>query len=309
MPGELNEHHIRKTAIQLGLPTDFIRKDYFVTKAIRLLTSIQNDFFELVFQGGTSLSKGYCLINRLSEDIDFRVRLKSNVVELGKNAKRAQLRLFRNLLIDTLMGAGFDIQSENVKVFYEGRYMSIRASFYGAGALTYLKPHIAIDCFFGELELEPEIKAISSMVKVILGDECDHNYFPVACVALDETAAEKWVALTRRVVSSTEKERDSDKHLVRHLYDLYQLSNTNNLSDKYFSVVQRVLQKEQTMFAVQQHIVNEEKLSYSKQALHDLRSNPKWLVHWNSFLEQMVYQPEKPTFEQALATVEKLMPY
>ena len=66
MPGELNEQQIRKTAIQLGLPTDFIRKDYFVTKAIRLLTSVQNDYFELVFQGGTSLSKGYRLINRLS---------------------------------------------------------------------------------------------------------------------------------------------------------------------------------------------------------------------------------------------------
>lgn len=73
MPGELNIYQIRKTAIGLGLPVDYILKDYFVTKAIRLLTSIQNDYFELVFQGGTSLSKGYSLINRLSEDIDFRV--------------------------------------------------------------------------------------------------------------------------------------------------------------------------------------------------------------------------------------------
>ncbi len=93
MPGELNEQQIRQTAIQLGLPADFIRKDYFVTKAIRLLTHIQNDYFELIFQGGTSLSKGYGLINRLSEDVDFRVRLKSGAFHLGKNAKRTQLRL------------------------------------------------------------------------------------------------------------------------------------------------------------------------------------------------------------------------
>ena len=50
MPGELNEQQIRKTAIALGLPTDFIRKDYFVTKAIRLLAAVQNDYFELIFQ-------------------------------------------------------------------------------------------------------------------------------------------------------------------------------------------------------------------------------------------------------------------
>src|SRR3990167_6603474 len=307
MPGELNEQQIRKTAIVLGLPIDFVRKDYFVTKAIRLLAAVQNDYFELIFQGGTSLSKGYRLINRLSEDLDFRVRLKSNKSGLGKNSKRTHLRLFRKLLIDALVSAGFDIQSEHVKVFYEGRYMSIRASFDGGGALTYLKPHIAIDCFLGELELEPQVKEISSMVKVTLGDECDHQYFPVACVALDETAAEKWVALTRRVVRATEKERDSDKHLVRHLYDLNQLINNRKLSEQYFSVVKRVLEKEQIMFASEPATDTEEKLSYSRKALHDLRNNSKWLAHWDSFLEQMVYQSDKPTFEQALSTVEKLM--
>lgn len=103
--------------------------------------------------------------------------------------------------------------------------MSIRASFAGAGAPSYLKPHIAIDCFLGELELDPQIKGVSSLVKVVLGDECDHQYFPVACVALDETAAEKWVALICRIAGSSKKERDSDKHLVRHLYDLYHLKN------------------------------------------------------------------------------------
>ncbi len=40
MPGELNESQIRKTAIYLGLPADFIRKDYFVTKAIGSQTNI-----------------------------------------------------------------------------------------------------------------------------------------------------------------------------------------------------------------------------------------------------------------------------
>jgi hypothetical protein len=45
MPGKLNEQQIRQTAIILGLPTDFIRKDYFVTKAIRLLVGISNDYF------------------------------------------------------------------------------------------------------------------------------------------------------------------------------------------------------------------------------------------------------------------------
>lgn len=43
MPGELSEPQIRQTAVILGLPTDFIRKDYFVTKAIKLLVENEND--------------------------------------------------------------------------------------------------------------------------------------------------------------------------------------------------------------------------------------------------------------------------
>jgi len=307
MPGELNESHIRKTAAYLGLPVDFIRKDYFVTKAIRLLTSVQDDYFELIFQGGTSLSKGYCLINRLSEDIDFRVRLKHLLPPLGKDAKRRQLRIFRHSLVEALVKGGFVIQSENVKVFYEGRYMSIRASFEGGNALSYLKPHIAIDCFVGELELEPQVKSISSMIKVHLGDESDHIFFPVACVALDETAAEKWVALTRRVAGSAQKERDSDKHLVRHLYDLHQLSDKMCLSDQYYSVIDKVLRKEQAIYDLDASHADD-LLSNLKLALQDLRGNQKWKEHWNFFLDQMVYHSDKPSFEEAMAVVDGLMP-
>jgi hypothetical protein len=177
MPGELNEQQIRQTAIYLGLPADFIRKDYFVTKAIRLLVDIRNDYFGLVFQGGTSLSKGYGVINRLSEDIDFRVIAKPACAGLGKDAKRRELRSFRHALVDALVQSDFDIKPHDVNVYYEGRYMSIRASFAGSQGIAYLRPHIAIDCFLGTLELNPEIKQISSMVKVTLGSsECNHDY-------------------------------------------------------------------------------------------------------------------------------------
>jgi predicted nucleotidyltransferase component of viral defense system len=304
MPGELNEIQVRQTAVILGLSPDFIRKDYFVTKAIRLLSGISNDYFELVFQGGTSLSKGYGVISRLSEDIDFRVTSKPAILNLGQSAKRRELRLFRHSLVESLTNAGFAIQAQDVRVFYEGRYMSIRASFDGAQGIIYLKPHIAIDCFLGELELKPEIRPISSMIKVTLGDkECTHRYFPVPCVALNETAAEKWVALSRRIVDANQTPRDSDKHLVRHLYDLYQLHQQNWLSDDYYLVRERVLEKEQAMFGSGSPDNLRTKIA---SALQHLRSDKKWKEHWQFFLEQMVYQSEKPGFEEAIVAVEEL---
>lgn len=48
-----------------------VENDYFVTEVLRL---IARDFGDVViFKGGTSLSKGWKLINRFSEDIDLYV--------------------------------------------------------------------------------------------------------------------------------------------------------------------------------------------------------------------------------------------
>jgi predicted nucleotidyltransferase component of viral defense system len=59
-------------ARQLGINPAIVEKDYYVTEALRI---IARDFGELVlFKGGTSLSKGWKLIERFSEDIDLYVR-------------------------------------------------------------------------------------------------------------------------------------------------------------------------------------------------------------------------------------------
>src|ERR1039457_5667235 len=49
-----------------------VEKDYYVTEALRL---IAREFGDVVlFKGGTSLSKGWKIIDRFSEDIDLYVR-------------------------------------------------------------------------------------------------------------------------------------------------------------------------------------------------------------------------------------------
>jgi hypothetical protein len=55
----------------LGLPADVIEKDYWVTQALRGLAIAHPG--EFIFKGGTSLSKGFGLIERFSEDIDILV--------------------------------------------------------------------------------------------------------------------------------------------------------------------------------------------------------------------------------------------
>lgn len=48
----------------------FVEKDYWITHTLRKLSQSEN-VENVVFKGGTSLSKGYRLIDRFSEDIDL----------------------------------------------------------------------------------------------------------------------------------------------------------------------------------------------------------------------------------------------
>jgi predicted nucleotidyltransferase component of viral defense system len=299
MLGKLDQQQMRKTAIQLGIPTDFIRKDYFVTLAIQVLINVENDCFSLVFQGGTSLSKGYRVIKRMSEDVDFRVIQKPLMRASGKEARRKKLRGFRYDLIQALKESGFVVPEKGVRVFYEGRFMSIQAEFTHSKNTTYLKPHIIIECFLGDLLLEPNKANITTLMKETLGNECDHASFPVACVALDETAAEKWVALTRRIAGIQIKTRQSDKHLVRHLYDLYHLNTKGLLQGHYCAIVDRIIQKDRIQFKKQHTAYVDNPVELSKQALNLLFEGKQWREHWDHFLMQMVYDDNKPSFEKA----------
>jgi hypothetical protein len=57
---------------ELDLDPSFVEKDYWVTQVLRSLTARHG--VAIVFKGGTSLSKGYGIIERFSEDVDILVR-------------------------------------------------------------------------------------------------------------------------------------------------------------------------------------------------------------------------------------------
>ena len=61
---------VSSVAQSLNLPEVYIEKDYWVTWSLKNL-SVSSICNEIVFKGGTSLSKAYNLIQRFSEDIDL----------------------------------------------------------------------------------------------------------------------------------------------------------------------------------------------------------------------------------------------
>jgi len=71
-----------ETGIQAGL----IEKDYWI---MHVLHGLKTQGFEFKLKGGTSLSKGYKIIDRFSEDIDIYIKPPADrqVNENPKNSK------------------------------------------------------------------------------------------------------------------------------------------------------------------------------------------------------------------------------
>src|SRR5437870_2342574 len=70
---------IETTILDIKLTGAVVEKDYYVTQVIHALSDIQNEYFRLVFAGGTCLAKAHRIVDRMSEDIDFKIQIKNNI--------------------------------------------------------------------------------------------------------------------------------------------------------------------------------------------------------------------------------------
>lgn len=77
----------------LGLREALIEKDYYVTEALRIIELTVGE--KVIFKGGTSLSKGWNIIQRFSEDVDIFFDPHSFKPSLGKNAINRELKELR----------------------------------------------------------------------------------------------------------------------------------------------------------------------------------------------------------------------
>jgi predicted nucleotidyltransferase component of viral defense system len=69
---------IRSASKHLNIIPVFIEKDYWITLVLKRLAESKYSN-NVVFKGGTSLSKAYDLIHRFSEDIDLAIIEESTV--------------------------------------------------------------------------------------------------------------------------------------------------------------------------------------------------------------------------------------
>src|SRR5579864_7153546 len=73
-----------------------IEKDYYVSEALRVIATTNAG--KVIFKGGTSLAKGWNLIQRFSEDIDIFLDPAAFQPTLGKRAIDRELKKLRDAI-------------------------------------------------------------------------------------------------------------------------------------------------------------------------------------------------------------------
>jgi hypothetical protein len=206
-----------------------IEKDYWL---MHCLWGIQQQGFQFELKGGTSLSKGFNIIERFSEDIDIQIHPQNNEVKIGKNHdKPAHIdsrRNFFDIIAQTLSVPGlkfyrepsFDdpsrkMRSAGIKAEYTslfGGNISLKDGVILELGFDQTTPFTQCDITSWILE-----KAISFTLPVI-----DNRAKNIPCYCPEYTFVEKLQTISTKFRLQQEN-RIMPINFLRHYYDVYKL--------------------------------------------------------------------------------------
>jgi hypothetical protein len=186
----LDRRLVEQVAEDLGTSPGLIEKDWHVVRAIGVIAEVDTAGMMPAFSGGTSLSKGWELIKRFSEDIDFKV---GEPPASSASRARRERTAYRHRVLEALTKAGFEL-IEKPDVGNESRFFSADLA-YGAefGAGQGLRPRIRVEMSFRAPALPPVARPIRSLISIAQKQRAEVAGFP--CVDPVETAADKLSAL------------------------------------------------------------------------------------------------------------------
>lgn len=196
-------------------PVSALEKDLHLSLILERLSSSQLELPGLVLCGGTSLVKGHRLIARMSEDMDFKVVVDSDV---SNNHRSLFLSGLKRKITSLLADEGFPV--ERVSAHDRNSFFSIELAYSPAFPLeAALRPHILLEFTTDSPFLPPVVCHTTSLLGLAVSEELHSVSLP--CLSVEETVAEKAVAFLRRSRNSDSPSGESrDKRLVRHVYDI-----------------------------------------------------------------------------------------
>jgi hypothetical protein len=306
----LDRNLVEDVAGRLRSDPALVEKDWHVTRAIGVLAGFDHGTATPAFGGGTSLSKGWGLIKRFSEDIDFKVGMADAA---SRNRAKKERSAYRERIIGALTAAGFTLAEEPMKRD-ESRFFSA-ALLYPTlfGTSPGLRPHIRIEMSMSPPALPPIARPIGSLIGAAQGKPPEVAEF--LCVDPVETAADKLSALAWRVLARCRGSDNDDPTIIRHLHDLAALKPTIAASDNFKSLVQRATADDAGRGRASPDGMAGAAGTPADAAalfaglLQRLETDPLWATEYRDYVRQVSFaEPgELIGFDQALAALRELI--
>jgi len=223
---------VERVAASLFTSPGLVEKDWHVTRALAVLARFDHGGAAPAFGGGTSLSKGWGLIQRFSEDIDFKVAMPAAA---SRSKARNERSDYRERVLAALAKADFALEGEPMKRD-ESQFFSVNLlypSLFVSG--PGLRPHLRIEMTLTAPALPPVARPIASLIGMAERKPPEVAAFP--CVDPVETAADKLSALAWRVHARQRGSVKDDPTIIRHLHDLAALRETVAASSGFADLV------------------------------------------------------------------------
>jgi nucleotidyltransferase AbiEii toxin of type IV toxin-antitoxin system len=242
-------------AAEQGLPVNAVEKDWWVTLVLRALFSTSYAP-SLLFKGGTSLSKGWNLIERFSEDIDLALNRETVHTKYGGKLSNRELQKLRedseeftrvnlrdalhtSLSAMNLHANRFEITQDNADQS-DPHLMVNYQSLYEPS--PYLPPRVKIEISTRSL-MEPwSNRAIRSFIGAFFeGNNFADTQVQIPTVEPRRTFLEKAFLLHEEFLKEASQVRVT--RMSRHLYDLEKLMDSDHGTqaladvDLYYEIV------------------------------------------------------------------------
>lgn len=213
---------VRGIAADLAVDPAFVEKDWAAVQVIAAIAEVKIDGFRPVFSGGTCLSKAYGLIQRFSEDVDFKALLPEAVP--SRNAARKMRSAYRESVIAALVSRGWRIVEDSIQVGNDSQYFAFHVAYdFSVDPPLSLRPQVQVEMTLRPPALPYGERSVQSFVSSARGEAPEVS--AVACVSPVETAADKLSALVWRILNDANDADRRDRNLVRHLHDLAALKS------------------------------------------------------------------------------------
>ena len=253
-----------------GINQIAIEKDWWVTVTLKAL--FQTDCSEsLIFKGGTSLSKGFNIIERFSEDIDLAISHSFFGIEKTSKNQREKLRKTARAYIHEVLStqldaklkamgvSGYSIENVTQVQDKNGEWRPIDSDkdptvillHYPSiveDAISYIPSRVKIEISALSMDEPSEQREIHSLIEECFEGEDAGANSKVRTVLPTRTFLEKIFLIAE------EFQKDKPRHLrmSRHLYDLEKLMDTqygrDALSDG--SLYNEIVEHRRTYYAL-----------------------------------------------------------